>query len=119
MRAVIVVEDEALVAINLEDMLIELGYEVLGPAMRLEAAMKLVETGASADAAILDVNLAGAPVFPVAALLAERGVPIVFATGYGVAGLPEPWRGHPVLQKPYTLEEVAAALAKAVAGGGA
>lgn len=108
--AVFIVEDEALVALNLEDMLMELGFEIAGQAMRLEAALKQIEGGVGAGVAILDVNLAGTPVFPVAEKLVERGIPIVFATGYGRSGLPDEWRDRPVLQKPYTLEEVAAVL---------
>lgn len=108
--SVFIVEDEALVALNLEDMLMELGFEIAGQAMRLDAALRQVEGGVGAGVAILDVNLAGTPVFPVAEKLVERGIPIVFATGYGRAGLPDEWRDRPVLQKPYTLEEVATVL---------
>ena len=104
---VFVVEDEALVAINLEDMLADLGCA------GVVTAMRIVENGLAADVAILDVNLAGQPVFPVAERLVARGTPIVFATGYGRSGLPEEWQSRPVLQKPYTMDEVAACLRKA------
>lgn len=107
---VFVVEDETLVALNLEDMLVDLGCAVLGPAMRLDVAERMIDEGLEADLAVLDVNLAGQPVFAVARMLSERGVPIVFATGYGRSGLPEEWQQHTVLQKPYSMEDVAEVL---------
>ncbi|MCO6392222.1 response regulator [Aliihoeflea aestuarii] len=114
---VFVVEDEALVALNLEDMLDELGCTVIGPAMRLGRAKEMLDGAFTADVAILDVNIAGEPVFPIAEQLAVRGIPIVFATGYGQAGLPTSWHSNPVLQKPYTMDEVSGSLAKALGGG--
>jgi DNA-binding NtrC family response regulator len=110
---VFVVEDEALVALNLEDMLDELGCTVIGPAMRLGRAKEMVDDAFVADVAILDVNIAGEPVFPVAERLAGKGIPVIFATGYGQAGLPVTWHGSPVLQKPYTMDEVSGSLARA------
>jgi len=113
---VFIMEDEALVVVNLEDMLDELGCTVVGPAMRIEQAEGMIEQAYGADIAILDVNISGKPVFPIAELLAERGVPMIFATGYGRGGLPEKWQAHPILQKPYTFEDVAQCLATARAG---
>ena len=112
---VFMVEDEALVALNLEDMLLDLGCTLVASAMHIEAALDIIAQGLSVDVAILDVNLGGQPVFPVAEKLAEAGVTIVFATGYGRGGLPEEWRDRQVLQKPYTQDEVAACLQAAVA----
>ena len=112
---VFVVEDEALVALNLEDMLHELGCSVLGPAMRIERAESMIEQGVDADVAILDVNVAGTMVFDFARKLADRGMPLVFATGYGRAGLPEDFGQRPILQKPYTAEDVKSGLAQAIA----
>lgn len=111
---VFVVEDEALVALNLEDMLVDLGFRVEASAMRIEQALDIIDKGCAADVAILDVNLAGKPVFPVAERLAEAGMPIVFATGYGRSGLPQEWQASEVLQKPYTMEQVAGCLSAAV-----
>lgn len=110
-RRVFVVEDEALVLINLEDMLDDLGWTVVGQAMGLGEAERLAASVERPDAAILDVNLGGTPVFPAALILAERGVPILFATGYGRDGLPPEWQHRPVILKPYTQGDVAAALA--------
>lgn len=103
---ILVVEDETLVLFNLEDILTELGCIIVGPAMRLEQAQRLVESAPEVDVAILDVNLGGQPVFGVAEALKARGARIVFATGYGREGLPEEWRSHPVLLKPYTAQDV-------------
>lgn len=107
---VFVLEDESLVLFNIEDILTDLGCAIVGPAMRLEQADELFEQAAAADLAILDVNIAGRPVFPLAERLRERGTPLIFATGYGRAGLPEEWQNAPVLQKPYTMDDVVAAM---------
>lgn len=98
-RRVLLVEDESLVAMLAEDMLLELGCEVV-VAMRLEQALAQARSQ-SLDLAVLDVNLGENSSYPVADLLFERGIPFVFATGYGVAGLDTAYRGVPVMQKPY------------------
>lgn len=112
---VLVVEDEALVLMLLEDMLADHGCEVAATASRIGQALALVaDTDLAFDAAILDVNLGGEPIFPVADALAARGVPFAFATGYGAGGLPEHWRDRPTLQKPFGHDDVGQALAQAV-----
>lgn len=111
---VLVVEDESLVLLNLEDTLEALGCRIVGAAMRVPQAQALIETADPPDLAILDVNIAGEPVFPVAERLAARGVPIVFATGYGRHGLPPPWNQRPVLQKPYGRPQIADTLTAVV-----
>lgn len=105
----LVVEDEALVAMLIEDMLTELGYEVLGPAMRLEPALKMARDE-TFDLAILDVNLANEQSFPIAQLLQERGIPFFFATGYGLRGLDERFRTVMTLQKPFESHQLADAI---------
>jgi CheY-like chemotaxis protein len=115
---VLIVEDEALVSMLLEDMLADHGCEVAGVASRLSQALEMARDPALAfDAAILDVNLSGEPIFPVAEALAARGKPFVFATGYGAGGLPEGWRNRPTLQKPFNHADVGKALAEAVGKG--
>jgi hypothetical protein len=74
----------------------------------------MVADPAPLDAALLDVNVAGRQVFPVAEALTERGVPFVFSTGYGEGGLPDEWRGSPTIQKPFTEAAVRDALLKAM-----
>lgn len=107
---ILIVEDEMLVAMNIEDMLLDLGHEVSGMAGRLDTALALASEG-SFDAAMLDVNLAGQQSFPVADLLAERNIPFLFATGYGLQGIEERHRGRPVLQKPFRMSDLGEALA--------
>jgi len=109
-----VVEDETLVAILLEDMLAELGCNVVWTAHRVGRALDLVAQSAP-DAAVLDVNIAGDEVYPVAEALAERGIPFVFATGYGVRGLQQQWRDRPIVQKPFQMEHLSDSLLTALA----
>jgi CheY-like chemotaxis protein len=97
---VLVVEDEMMVSMLIEDMLSDLGCTVIGPASRLDEAIELTRT-TEIDCAVLDVNLGGQPIFPLADILREKGAPFAFATGYGDAGLREVDRGSPVLQKPF------------------
>jgi len=97
---VLVVEDEALVSMLVEDMLTDLGCTIVGPAAEIEEALRLAGS-ADIDAALLDVNLGGRPIFPVADALKARGVPFAFASGYGEAGLTDDHRGATVLQKPF------------------
>ena len=104
-RRVFVVEDEIMIRMLLEDMLADLGYGVAASAGGLNEAMILAKES-EFDLAILDVNLNGDPVYPVADLLMQRGVPFAFSTGYGERGLPEPYRGRPTLQKPFQLENL-------------
>ncbi len=106
---VLVAEDEALVSMLVEDMLGEIGCIVVGPAGNLDEALALARD-AEIDVALLDVNLAGKPVFPVADLLRSRGVPYIFASGYGEAGVSDDHRGAPVLQKPFRESDLARVL---------
>ena len=110
---VIVVEDETLVAILLEDMLTELGCDVVGTAHRVNKALDLVERS-TPDAAVLDVNIAGDEVYPVAQALADRNIPFVFATGYGARGLQDSWRNRPIVQKPFHVEHLSRGLLAAL-----
>ncbi len=111
---VFVVEDESLVAMQLEDILADLGCDVVGLAMRLNRALEMLNGISEIDVAILDVNLGGEKVYPVADALRGRGVPVIFATGYGRGGVMPEWQSRPVLQKPYTDAQVARTLMEAV-----
>ena len=101
-RRVLLVEDESLVAMMVEDMLLDFGCEVV-MAMRLDKAVALARTG-TFDVAVLDVNLGEGRSYPIADILFERCTPFLFATGYGLKGLETAYRGVPVLQKPYQAE---------------
>jgi CheY-like chemotaxis protein len=114
---VLIVEDEALVAMLLEDMLLDAGYAVAETVSAIPEALEFVTDSPSHfDVAILDVNLRGVPIFAVAEALAQAGKPFVFATGYGAGSLPETWRQRPTLQKPFGAGDVARVLAAALAG---
>lgn len=106
---VLVVEDEMMVSMLIEDMLTDLGCVVVGPASRLDEAIELANNS-QLDCAVLDVNLGGQPIFPLADILRAKGVPFAFATGYGDAGLRDADRGSPVLQKPFREGDLARVL---------
>jgi CheY-like chemotaxis protein len=99
------VEDEGTVAMLIEEMLEDLGCTVVASVPRLALAREKAGT-AQVDLAILDVNLAGERVFPVAEILRGRGVPFLFSTGYGASGLPEAFAQSPVLHKPFSESEL-------------
>lgn len=113
-KRILVVEDESLVAMLIETILEDLGCTPVGPAASVDEGLTLARGDAVIDAALLDVNVAGRQVFPVAEALAARGVPFVFSTGYGEAGLPDEWRGRPTLQKPFTEDAVQTAIRAAL-----
>lgn len=109
-RRVLVVEDEFLIAEMLSRDLQDAGAVVIGPASDLASAMGLLKAGLAMDAAVLDVNLGGEPVYPLADALEARGVPFVFATGYDVWALPERFAGVPRCEKPIDLRALLRAL---------
>lgn len=113
---VLIVEDELLVSMVLADLLDEFGCTVAGQAATVSEALDRIETGDDFDAAILDVNIGGDKVFPVADLLTRRGVPFVFSTGYGPADLAQRYPGRPLLHKPYRPEALATVLESFVHG---
>jgi two-component system, chemotaxis family, sensor kinase Cph1 len=114
-RRVLLVEDEFLVAMDVESMLERAGCASIGPAIRLEQALTLA-CGEAIDAAVLDVNLNGTPVFPVAKALSERGIPFLFTTGYDGASIPPAFQAVLRLQKPFNEDDLIHGL-KAVMNG--
>lgn len=113
-RRILVVEDESLVAMLLETILEDMGCTPVGAIATVDEALTVVAADAALDAALLDVNVAGQEVFPVAEALRARGVPFVFSTGYGEGGLPPAWRGQATIQKPFTESAIRDALFKAM-----
>ena len=111
-RRVLVVEDEMMVLMHIENMLLDAGASV-SPAATVKQAQALIDTQ-DFDVAMLDVNLNGTKSFPVAETLAERGVPFIFATGYGAHGMEHPFRDRPVLKKPFQSDELVMALIRLV-----
>jgi DNA-binding NtrC family response regulator len=113
-KRILVVEDEPFIALELEEMVIELGGLLAGSVAQIGDALVLIEAG-SVDAAVLDVNLGIQKVDPVADALAARGCPFVFTTGYGRVGVPGAYHDRALVEKPFTRDDVAAALAAEIA----
>ena len=112
-KRVLVVEDEVLVALLVEDMLADAGCTVIGPFGRVREALDALATE-TVDLALLDVNIAGEKVFPVAHALADRNVPFLFVTGYGQAALPNNRPEWEAISKPFLPEQLAEHLARKV-----
>jgi CheY-like chemotaxis protein len=104
-RRILVVEDEMTIVVLIEDALLALGAEIVGPTPRLDRALRLA-TEEPIDAAVLDINIQGGSSYPVADLLTERGIPYVFCSGYGEWALEERYRERPRLTKPFTSGEL-------------
>ena len=113
---VLVVEDEAAISLLLEDMLLDFGCEVVGPSGRPAAPLEAVEKE-KVDIAILDVNVAGESIYPVAEALQARSIPFVFSTGYGSQGIKDSFRDRPVLQKPFAQHDLKQKLLQARRNG--
>lgn len=112
---VLVVEDDMMISMLLEDMLTSLGFDVVGSVVSVQEALQVIEATAVIDVAVLDVNLDGTRSDAVADALAARGVPFVFATGYGAHGRSDSHRDRPVLQKPFSRKSLAAMLQRLLA----
>ena len=106
-RRVLVVEDDMMIAVLIEEVLQDLGCIVVGPVGKLDAALRLAGSEVL-DAAILDVNIRGEHVYPVAEQLRTRGIPFVLASGYGDWALPAAFRSQPRLTKPFTYDDIEA-----------
>lgn len=108
---VLVIEDEAVIAMLIEDMLANFGCTMLGPASDIETALAIAQEH-PVDVAILDVNLGGEKTMPVAATLRAKGIPFVFSTGYGVSGIDEEFKSQIVLTKPFRQTDLETALSR-------
>ena len=110
----LVVEDESLIAMLIEETLTEAGFDVAGPVGRVAHALEEIARNDIAGA-VLDVNIAGEPVYPVAAELARRNIPFLFLTGYGAHAVREDFRGRPILQKPFLPDQMRAVVERLAA----
>ncbi len=118
-RRLLLVEDEAMVAMMVEDMLSELGCVVVGVAGTVSRGLALADDpDLRIDGAVLDINLGGETVYPVADALKARGVPFIFSTGYSTAGVKADYTNVPILAKPYQQDTLAERLTLALDGGG-
>ncbi len=113
---ILVAEDDALLAVTFEDMLKSVGATVVGPAVTLDEAEKFAEEE-TLSAALLDIRFDYNEIWPVARILATRGVPFVFSTGhYDRESLPPEWSGRPILRKPVGHQKIVAALTEVILG---
>jgi CheY-like chemotaxis protein len=112
--SVLLVEDEVMIRMMVADMLGELGYSIAAEAGEIDEAVRLAQS-AEYDFAILDVNVNGKVISPVADLITARNRPFIFATGYGSSGLPAEYRDRPALQKPFQIETLARAIDQVLA----
>ena len=113
--SVFLVEDEVMIRMMVADMLEELGYSVAAEAGEINEAVRLAGS-TEFDIAILDVNVNGKVISPVAEVIQGRGRPFIFATGYGAQGLPQEFRDRPTLQKPFQMETLAQVIASTLKG---
>ena len=110
---ILVVEDEALIAMDLQALLEDAGYRVLGPANSSSAAMKLIDAD-EPDVALLDVNLGRSDAFGVASILIERNTKVIFLTGHTAHKLPPAHRHLPLVSKPYLPQVLLQAVERAL-----
>ena len=108
-------EDKVMIRMMVADMLDELGYTIAAEAGEINEAIRLAQT-AEFDIAILDVNVNGKVISPVASVIEARNRPFIFATGYGAQGLPEEYRDRPALQKPFQMETLAKMITSTLKG---
>lgn len=108
-----VAEDEALIFLNLKSTLGELGWEIASSATRIDKAQHEAQSG-EFDIAILDLNLNGTLTYPVAEILRSRQIPFIFTTGYSRTGIESAYADTPLLQKPFSKEELDAAIRQAL-----
>jgi len=114
---VLVVEDEYLIALMICEILEKVGCVVVGPASSLESARKL-SSRESIDGALLDINLNGEVVYPVADQLDRLNVPYVFVSGYGTVKLPDRFQDRPFITKPFLPHVLVQALESITGNGG-
>jgi DNA-binding NtrC family response regulator len=111
---VLIVEDEYMLARELRTELEDAQAVVLGPVGHLEPAMKLIGAEPHIDGAVLDINLGGEPVYPLADLLMERNVPVVFTTGYDASAIPPRYADVPRCEKPIDMSTVTKAIGRVI-----
>jgi CheY-like chemotaxis protein len=110
-RSILIVEDRYFIASEIASEVRRLGGRVVGPSGSVARAAALL-AGQRVDLGLLDVNLEGELVFPIAEALVERGIPFIFLTGYDEANLPEGWRDRPLLEKPVSARALSEALSR-------
>src|ERR1700742_720083 len=115
--SVFLVEDETLIRMMVVEMLKELGHRVVAEAGSIQTAEPLARTS-EFDLAVFDINVAGFIISPIAEIVAARGLPFVFVSGYGPEGLPASFKDKPVLRKPFSITEFATLINSALSAAG-
>jgi len=110
-QRILIVEDQSLIAMELQDLLDKAGASIVGPVGRLHRALSIAESS-GLDAALLDVDLNGERCWPVADALSRRGIPFAFTTGYSNIVMPERFARRPTLPKPYREKDLLAVLGR-------
>lgn len=113
--AIFLVEDEVLLRMMTAEMLEELGHRVVAEAGSISVAEPLART-AEFDLAVLDINIGGNAITPIAQIIADRGLPLIFVSGYGAEGRPLSFQDRPALRKPFLIESLAEMIEKALGG---
>jgi len=113
--AVLLVEDEALIRMLFADALVELGHSIAAKASNLATGLTCAKER-DYELAILDVNLNGKPAFPIADVVRARGKALLFVTGYGCSGFAADYKSAAILQKPFSPDQLSAAISSALAG---
>lgn len=113
-RRILVIEDEYLLATEMQDGLVKAGATVIGPVSGLSMALKLIEETARIDGAVLDVNLRGEAAFPAAEMLEDRKVPTLFVSGYDPKIIPQRFRNTPHCEKPVSIKRVIETLVRTI-----
>jgi len=107
-KHLLLVDDEAIVGMEMESHLRSLGYSVIGPLLRLQEAMDAVNSHQDIDGAILDINVRGGLIYPVAEILVKKGIPFILVTGYSLNTIREEFRKYPMLHKPFNMVKLTA-----------
>lgn len=113
--SVFLVEDETLIRMMIAEMIEELGHKVVAEAGSIQAAEPLARTSPF-DLGIFDINIGGSVISPIAEIVAARGLPFIFVSGYGPEGLPAMFKGKPVLRKPFSIAEFGSVITSALSG---
>lgn len=113
-RRILIVEDEYLLAEDLQGELTDAGAVVVGMASNVTDALEIISSEGELDAAVLDVNLGGTPVFPVADRLLDKGIPFVLTTGYDASAIPQRFRDVLRCEKPFHVKAVVRSIEQAI-----
>jgi CheY-like chemotaxis protein len=105
-KRAMIVDDELIIATEIESFLLKLGYEVAGTYCKIKEALNFAENTKNLDFALLDININRNSIYPLASLLKKKHIPFIFITGYNSEIIPEEFRSYKKLEKPFSLTEL-------------